>query len=288
MNTARLSFMKCLAVAAAGALCASASAQQLSLETFEDDGNILWYMNGNQVIMDDGRGIDGPYINLPFADYWGFTLSDTEAQLTGLTGDLTVHPSLTVTLDLANFAFLNFDFGPIDPESRPIIFQLWDEGDPENFFDDVSVWFRGPAMPSMDAGWVGYTFEVPVPAGGEMPAGWGGTGDEDPVTYEPKLPDHRTFRSVLQNVTRVSISTFEPGYFYAASYIDFGADNVEVFVGGACRCDVDGNGLAVSDIFAFLAIWFAGDTAADFDGQNGVGVPDIFAFLACWFGGCGT
>ncbi len=54
-----------------------------------------------------------------------------------------------------------------------------------------------------------------------------------------------------------------------------------------CACDWDNSGaIAVPDIFAFLASWFANDPAADFDGQNGVGVPDIFAFLACWFAGC--
>lgn len=279
-----------VALAAIGVLSAAASAQQLSLETFEDDGSVLWDMNGNQVIYDDGRGIDGPYVALPYADYWGVTLTQTEGQLTGLTGDLTSHIlGLSVSLDLRNFAFLNFFGEPIDPASRPVIFQLWDEGDPNNYEDDVSVWFRGPAIPSMEAGWTGYTFEVPMPAGSEMPAGWGGTGDEDPVTYEPKLPDHRTFRSVLQNVTRVSISTFEPGYFYVSSFIEFGADNISVVVGtGACRCDIDGDGLAVSDIFAYLSLWFAGDERAEFDGVSGIAVPDIFAFLSCWFGGCGA
>jgi hypothetical protein len=42
----------------------------------------------------------------------------------------------------------------------------------------------------------------------------------------------------------------------------------------------------VPDIFAFLAAWFAEDTAADFDGIGGIAVPDIFAFLAAWFAGC--
>jgi hypothetical protein len=271
--------MKLVTALALGLLTASASAQVLSSETFEDDGSILWNMNGNQVILDDGRGISGPYINLPYADYWGFTLTDNGA--TGLTGDLTVNTALTVSVDLRNFAFLNFFGDPIDPSSRPVILQLWDEGDPEDFFDDVSVWFRGPAIPAMADGWVTYSFEIPIPGGNEMPAGWGGTGDEDPVTFEPKLPDDRTFRSVLQHVTRVGISTFEPGYFYASSFIEFGADNLSVTGGaGTCPCDIDGGGLSVPDIFAFLSLWFAGDPAAEFDGQQGITVPDIFAFLS--------
>jgi hypothetical protein len=48
--------------------------------------------------------------------------------------------------------------------------------------------------------------------------------------------------------------------------------------------DFDGNGtVAVADIFAFLAAWFAGDPRADLDGTPGIGVSDIFAFLAMWF-----
>lgn len=54
-----------------------------------------------------------------------------------------------------------------------------------------------------------------------------------------------------------------------------------------CRANFDGvNGVQVSDIFAFLAAWFGGDSSADIDGENGVQVADIFAFLSLWFAGC--
>ena len=54
-----------------------------------------------------------------------------------------------------------------------------------------------------------------------------------------------------------------------------------------CRANFDGvGGVQVSDIFAFLAAWFAGDSSADIDGENGVQVADIFAFLSLWFAGC--
>jgi probable HAF family extracellular repeat protein len=54
-----------------------------------------------------------------------------------------------------------------------------------------------------------------------------------------------------------------------------------------CSADFDQSGtVAVPDIFAFLATWFAGDARADFDGVNGIAVPDIFAFLSAWFAGC--
>lgn len=54
-----------------------------------------------------------------------------------------------------------------------------------------------------------------------------------------------------------------------------------------CPADFDGNGtVAVPDIFAFLATWFASGEGADFDDNGTIAVPDIFAFLSAWFAGC--
>lgn len=54
-----------------------------------------------------------------------------------------------------------------------------------------------------------------------------------------------------------------------------------------CAADFDRSGgpPTVSDIFAFLTAWFAGDAAANFDGGD-LGVSDIFAFLTAWFAPC--
>ena len=54
-----------------------------------------------------------------------------------------------------------------------------------------------------------------------------------------------------------------------------------------CAADFDCSGsLGVSDIFDFLAAWFANNPRADFNMLNGIGVQDIFDFLAAWFAGC--
>ncbi|MBY0263419.1 MAG: cytochrome c, partial [Phycisphaerales bacterium] len=53
-----------------------------------------------------------------------------------------------------------------------------------------------------------------------------------------------------------------------------------------CRCDIDGGGLNVADIFSFLSVWFASAPGSDFDQSGTRDVADIFAFLSCWFGGC--
>ncbi len=49
------------------------------------------------------------------------------------------------------------------------------------------------------------------------------------------------------------------------------------------NCD---NAIAVSDIFDFLAGFFAQDPRADFDHAGGITVGDIFSFLSAWFTGC--
>jgi glucose/arabinose dehydrogenase/mono/diheme cytochrome c family protein len=53
-----------------------------------------------------------------------------------------------------------------------------------------------------------------------------------------------------------------------------------------CRCDINGGGLGVQDIFDFLTLWFNGDPTADFNGTGGISVQDIFDYLTCWFTGC--
>jgi hypothetical protein len=54
-----------------------------------------------------------------------------------------------------------------------------------------------------------------------------------------------------------------------------------------CPADFDGEGgVAVPDIFAFLAAWFASDPRADFNAQGGINVQDIFSFLGYWFQPC--
>lgn len=63
-----------------------------------------------------------------------------------------------------------------------------------------------------------------------------------------------------------------------------GADPL-VHPGSPLAMDVNGDLMInVSDIFAFLAAWFAGD--ADFDRSGSTQVPDIFAYLTAWFAGC--
>lgn len=53
----------------------------------------------------------------------------------------------------------------------------------------------------------------------------------------------------------------------------------------SCMADFNDDGVVnVTDVFAFLSAWFAGDADIDLSGVSSV--PDVFAFLARWFAGC--
>ena len=54
-----------------------------------------------------------------------------------------------------------------------------------------------------------------------------------------------------------------------------------------CHADFNHDGsVNVTDIFDFLASWFANQHAADFNNDGANTVQDIFDFLAAWFGPC--
>lgn len=100
------------------------------------------------------------------------------------------------------------------------------------------------------------------------------SGSGGPVlTINPALPDDTgDYDVVVSNACDAANSS---------------AVELVVNIVNTCPADVDGiDGLGVSDIFHFLALWFAGDPAADWDQADGVGVPDIFAYLSAWFAGC--
>jgi len=106
-----------------------------------------------------------------------------------------------------------------------------------------------------------------------------GVSGVNPQELEKVRPVRMVGRRVgtLEN----SICDFVTDQFYRAIELGGGGGNT-------CPADYDGDGVtSVSDIFAFLALWFANELAADFDNSGlPVAVPDIFAFLTAWFAGC--
>jgi hypothetical protein len=77
----------------------------------------------------------------------------------------------------------------------------------------------------------------------------------------------------------VTLSLFKPGTPTAVT-----ADAKVPYI---CAANFNGVGGAdVSDIFDFIAAWFAGNPRADFNHSGGIELQDLFDFLAAWFVGC--
>ena len=88
----------------------------------------------------------------------------------------------------------------------------------------------------------------------------------------------------------LTISNFKPGdtgQYYCAVTGDCGTTFSSVVNLTHCPADYNCDGQTnVTDIFDFLAGWFANDPNADINGVGGINVTDIFDFLAAWFAGC--
>lgn len=193
-------------------------------EDFEDGDHQGWTVNGQQMLFPGGN--PGNYMGVPLLDFWGVELRNEDAT-TPLLGDLTRHGGpLEVAVDVRVFTLNNFFGNPVPPDAFPLVLQFVDYGDPGDFLDDASVYTLGPGLPGIADGWQRFQYTVPDPTMTSLPAGWGGTGDEDPVTFEPILPAGRTYRSVMESVDEVRLTTFQPGYFYTSNFWEMGFDNV--------------------------------------------------------------
>ncbi len=277
-----------LAVSAVtGLLAATAGAQVIHSEGFES-GAGEWLANGQPTIF-NGGGNPGDYIGVPYGPFWGVELRNETAG-SAVTGDLTRHGGpLEVWVDVQVFALFNFFNKPMDPGQFPLVLEFVDypaAGSPDPV---VSVYRVGAGMPQVGAGWATHVYDVPDPTQTALPPGWGGTGAEDPVTFEPILPPGRTYRSVMENVDEVRVTTMVPGYFYASSFWEAGFDNVKVQLAGTPACYPDCNGDAVlnlADFGCFQTKFATGNMEADCNGDSLLNLADFGCFQTKFAIGC--
>jgi hypothetical protein len=281
------------AVASLLLAASAAQAQVLIEEPFETEGETSGFtVNGNQMLF--GGGNPGFYIGVPFQDFQGIHFG-TDQVGNALTGNIARHGGpIRVTVDIAVFQLQNFFGEDMDPGNFPLTMQLYDFPDtPEGI--PVSVYVTGPGMPGQTEGWVNFSFIIPDPTQTALPDGWGGTGDEDPVTFEPRLPPNRTYADVLANVDQFVITTFQPGFFYSSNLWQAGFDNLRVTIDTPSECPADFNddGFVNPDDLAdfitcfFLNVQFPGTcSAADFNQDQFVNPDDLSDFIVTFFNGC--
>ncbi len=272
-------------MAAAG----TAGAGIIDSQNFEGDPNTLfggWLANGNQMLFGDESGA---FIGLPYLDFWGAELRNENTE-SAVIGNLSQYTGgMTYSAQIRVFALNNFFEEPMNPAWFPVVIEFTDFGDPDDPYDNASVYKIGDSLGQIEEGWKTFTFEVPDPSQDALPPGWGGTGAEDPVTYEPILPPGRTYANVMASVDQVRISTFVPGYFYGSNYWQVGFDNIVVTgeVAAPCGADFDHSGFVDTDDYdAFVHSFEAGEQAADFDHSGFVDTDDFDAFVHAFEAGC--
>jgi hypothetical protein len=163
-----------------------ASAQAVSFENFEAAGT-PWTANGIETLVNDGRG-DGQYLYLPYMDFWAAEIRTEDAR-SGILGDLTRYPrGLRITFDMATFRFHNFFGEDMNPEWRPIVLQLIDHGDPNDFTDDASVWYQGDHIPDIGGIWESREFIIPDPSQTALPPAGAAPALKTPPPSSPFCP----------------------------------------------------------------------------------------------------
>ncbi|MFO0832788.1 MAG: hypothetical protein U0637_13230 [Phycisphaerales bacterium] len=278
----------CLTVAAGTA----SADEQIELMDYEGASVNGWLVNGQDMTF-FGDGNPGNCGGVPLLDFWGVTVRNESMGCT-LWGDVSRHHSaLRVTVDIKVVTLNNFFDEPMDPAWFPLSIEFVDYSDN----GPVSVYFTGGGLAPTGT-WGHFDFQVPDPTQTALPAGWGGTGDEDPVTFEPRLPAGRTYANVLSSVDEVRITTMRPGYFYSANWWEARVDNIAVWAAtGGPVCDsVDFNNDSLfpdtADIDDFLSV-FSGGTCStnacnDVDFNNDGLFPDtmdIDSLLSVFSGG---
>lgn len=204
-----------IAVAFATCLFAGPLAAQETVTTF-DAGEEGW--NGNASLETEGGH---PGANMRFLlETFGIELrNDSNA---AFIGDMTGSGTVTVGLDAKadSITFLGNEV------SRNVVVEFRSHALGQDGYPWSSVWVVLGTIQA-DPEWHAYSVSFD-PASTEMPAGWGGYGAEDPVTFEPMLPDGVTFADVMANVDELAFTTFEPGMFYGFTIFDARMDNLRI------------------------------------------------------------
>lgn len=176
---------------------------------------------GGATTIEGSGGNDGAYMQTVFNNF-GITFSNTTNS--AFLGDYTTADEITISMDI-RVDYLNF-FG--QDVSRPWLVELRDVDGATNGYPYNSVWFLfDNVSQANNSDWSTYsvTFD---PNAIDLPSGWGGYGAEDPMTFEPTLPDGVSFSDVLSGVDEIAFTTFQPGFFFGFTDHTIGIDNLSI------------------------------------------------------------
>jgi len=240
-----------------------------------DQGLEGWSISGRTTI-DAAGGNPGANLHGILVDVFG---ADTRNRTnTDFLGDYnrfggSIELSIDIKVNSIDF------FG--SPVPRELVVDLRDFENP-NGLPWTSAWYSlGELDSTINNQWTTYSIIIEDTASLELPTGWGGSGDEDPNTFEPILPEGRTFASVLESIDEITFTTFVPGFFFGFTNFDIQVDNITIrAIGSPCLADLTGDGeLDFFDVSAFLNAFAAADPVADFTDDSEFNFFDVSAFL---------
>lgn len=187
-----------------------------------DNGTEGWSVSGRDDIAATGNPGNG--LDVVLFDVFGADIrNNTNADFLGDYSRFTSPIELSIDIKANSIDF----FGT--PVSRELALELRDYDDSGLFL--ASTWISlGVLNPQVNDDWVTYSVVIEDTTAMDLPSGWRGAGAEDPDTFEPILPDGRTFANVLENVDEIAFTTFVPGFFFGFSNFDIQVDNVALRV----------------------------------------------------------
>lgn len=205
-------------IAHAGAGTASAA-----VTTFEN-GTEGWSVSGRNDISPTG-GNPGANMDVLLIDVFGASIrNETNPAFIGDYTQLGGPLQLSVDVKTNSITFFGTEV------QRDLVVELVDYNPPGSNYPYVSVYTHLGTLEAAEPGWRNFSALIENPSSATLPAGWGGTGDEDPVTFEPRLPPNRTFASVLESVDEIRFTTFVPGFFFGFTNFAIQVDNPTVAV----------------------------------------------------------
>jgi hypothetical protein len=229
-----MAFMAC--VTSAALLPVGARATTTSFEA----GTEGWSVSGRDTISPTG-GNPGSHLDVELIDVFGAEIrNNSNADFLGDVTRFGAPLRLSIDIAIESISFFGTEV------SRDLVVELVDYNPPGSAYPYVSTYYHLGELSASKPGWRHFEVTIADPFSTALPIGWRGTGDEDPVTFEPRLPMDRTFASVLQSVDELRFTTFVPGFFYGFTNFVMRVDNPTLEV-------VPEPSLSVAGIAALLA-----------------------------------
>ena len=263
-------------------LASLAHAQETYVVDFEDckgtncDGWVGPSGNGGATTIEPASGNPGANMHTVFNDFFITFLNTSNPEFVR---DFTQLENFTLSVDM-KAQDISF-FGA--PVTRPWLVEIRDYDNPPPGYQWVSVWYLFSWVGQDD--WTTWSVHVEDPNATELPEGWGGYGDEDPVTFEPRLPENRTFADVLAGADQIAFTTGQPGYVFGFTDFDLRIDNISITTTEPtpCPADLDNDGsVNAADMGILLILWGHAKTAADLNNDGVVNAPDLGLLLVGW------